>query len=244
MRVVIAVLLVTVVALPACLSVCGCGGGSTVSLAYDKTATNPVLIFRETQAIAPIYNSSAPVTIIYGDEMIIEKDDSYEFVQGKAGLEDILSDLRDYGFFDMKESYSGKTPRAGGVTQVLTVNLTDEQYEVSVETGSEPAGWGDIVDAVTDVDIADSKEYIPEKLTLYAKEETGAGGLEVMPWPGDPEDLAEAAAGEGVELKGEEAEVAWKAIQDTYEKVDDIVWEGGGKYYTYVYASPVFPGVE
>lgn len=223
------------------------GCGNDIDLSYDESGSNPVIVYRETQAIAPIYNSAAPVSIMYGDSTVIEKEDSYAFVKGEigsSGLEGVLNDLKEEGFFQLKKSYAGETPRAGGVTQVITVTLSDKTYEVTVEKGSEPSGWDEIVDTVTGVDITGSKAYVPNEITLYAKAESGPGDSKVMQWQGNEQDLADAAASGGVKLEGEDAALAWDAVWQTYEEVDDIVWQGGDAYYTYVYASPVFPGVE
>lgn len=245
-RIALIVLLAAALIVPASLVVAGCGGGG-VNLSYDESGSNAVIVYRASQAIAPIYNSSAPESIVYGDDTVIKKEDSYALIKGtvgSGGVEGILEDLKGEGFFKLKRSYSGDTPRAGGVTEVLTVKLTEKIYEVTVESGSEPTGWDEIVATVTGMDVTGFDAYIPEEISLYAKAETDPGGLKVMAWPGEQQDLKDAAASGGVKLEGEEAAVAWDAVWETYEKVDDIVWQGGDSYYTYVYASPVFPGVE
>ena len=229
------------------LFVVGCGTPS-VDLSYSNSDVTPVVTYNRYQAIAPIYNSSAPVTIVYGDGTTIEKKDSYEFTTGKLagnGLDGMLQSLYDEGFFKLNETYTGE-PMAGGVTETLTVKLSARTFEVSVQGKQGPPGWEKIVSTVTDLDTSGSKEYIPNTIILFAKAEPGAPSApNVMEWPGISEDLAQASSAEssGRKLEGEAANVAWKAIQESMKSDTDVTWKANGSFYTYVYAVPVFPGV-
>ncbi|MBN1288007.1 MAG: hypothetical protein JXA49_00025 [Actinobacteria bacterium] len=224
---------------------CGCGGAKT-DLTYDKSGSKPVVVYRTYQAIAPIYNPDAPQIIVYGDGSVIEKKGPYEYTGGmleSGGVDALLRELESEGYFSLKQDYSSGEPVAGGVTETVTVNLSTKDYEVNVENGSDPSGWENIVSAVTGLDVSGAEAYTPPGVVLFAGEEADPGNREILKWPGGAEDLADAAAGEGFKLEGDSAAAAWKAVGESFEREDEIVWEGGGKYYSYVYASPVFPGV-
>jgi hypothetical protein len=229
------------------LLVVGCGT-PRVDLSYSDSAVTPVVTYNRYQAIAPIYNSSAPVTIIYGDQTAIEKKDSYEFTTGELageGLDAILQSLYDDGFFELDETYTGE-PMAGGVTETLTVKLSGKTYKVSVQGGQGPSNWEKIVSTVTDLDTSGSQEYIPNTILLFANAEPEAPGApNVMEWPGISEDLAQASSTEssGRKLEGKAANVAWKAIQGSMKSDTEVTWKANGSFYTYVYAVPVFPGI-
>ena len=236
------VLLVVAIAL-----VCGCGDTGT-DLSYSNSGTTPVVTFNRYQAIAPIYNSSAPVTIIYGDGKATQKKGPYEFTTGSLtgdGLSGVLQSLSEEGFFELEGEYSGK-PMPGGVTEVLVVRLSDKTYEISVQSGQGPPNWEKIVSTVTDLETSGPQEYIPDTILLFVKAEPGAPSApNVMTWPGDSEDLARASSAEsnGVKLEGEEASVAWKAVQESMKGETEVTWKANGGFYTYVYAVPVFPGI-
>lgn len=222
---------------------CGCGG-EKVDLSYDDSGSQPVIVYGTTQAIAPIYNPDAPQVIIYGDGTVIQKKGPYEYSKGRlesGGVEKILEELDSEGFFGLKESYESDEPLAGGITETVTVNLTNEEYEVSATDNAGPDGWDKMVSSITGLDVEGAEDYIPPGVVLYANEEADPSGKEILTWPGSAEDLANATAEKGYDLEGDSAATAWKAVSDTFEREDEIVWEGGGKYYSYVYCSPVFP---
>ncbi|MBN2169069.1 MAG: hypothetical protein JW738_07480 [Actinobacteria bacterium] len=224
---------------------CGCGGEKT-DLSYNDSGSQPVVVYRTSQAIAPIYNPYAPQVIIYGDGAVIQKKGPYKYTKGRlgsGGVDKVLSDLDTEGFFGLKESYESKEPLEGGITETVTVNLTDREYEVSAADNAGPSGWDEIVGSITGLDVEGSEDYIPPGVVLYAKEEADPSGKEILTWPGDAGDLANATAEKGYDLEGDSAVTAWNAVSESFEKEDEIVWEGGGKYYSYVYCSPVFPGV-
>lgn len=229
------------------LFVVGCGT-PRVDLSYSDSAVTPVVTFNRYQAIAPIYNSSAPVTIIYGDQTAIEKKDSYEFTTGKLageGLDGVLQSLYDEGFFELDKTYTGES-MAGGVTETLTIKLSARTFEVSVQGGQGPTNWEKIVNTVTDLDTSGSEEYIPNTILLFAKVEPEASSApNVMEWPGISADLAQASSAEsgGRKLEGKAANVAWKAIQESMKSDTEVTWKANGDFYTYVYAVPVFPGI-
>lgn len=235
---------VVVLAAFSLLVVSGCGDGGSVDLAFDSSPDNAVVLLETSQAIAPIYNPDAPVAITYGDGTHIQKKGPYEFMEGElsGGVESQLDKLDELGFFKLKESYEGE-PLAGGTTDTLTVNLSDKSYTVTVIGSYGPPNWDEIKTAVTEPAVTGEKEYMPEGITLFAKQADGPEG-QVEEWPGNPEDLSEAAASsDGVRLEGEEAATAWKAVSDSMAAGGDMVFKAGDSYYTYVYASPMFPGV-
>jgi len=229
------------------LFVVGCGT-PRIDLSYSDSAVKPVVTYNRYQAIAPIYNSSAPVTIIYGDQTAIEKKDSYEFTTGKlagGGLDGVLQSLYDEGFFELKETFAGE-PMAGGVTETLEVTLSEKAFKVSVQGGQGPSNWEKIVSTVTDLDTSGSQEYIPNTILLFAKAEPEASSApNVMEWPGISADLAQASSAEssGRKLEGQAANVAWKAIQESMKSDTEVTWKANGDFYTYVYAVPIFPGI-
>ncbi len=227
----------------------GCGAGT--DLAYSTEPDAPVIVYSSYKAIAPIYNPGVPEDVIYGDGTLIRKRDPYVLLTGKlsqAEVQGILEELDEEGFFGLEESYTNKEPLAGGTTEKITVYLESGAHTVSVEGGTGPPGWGDIVASVAEAQPPDMQEYVPSSLTLFARE---AGqvpeGARVDPWPGDPADLAQAASSQkGLVLEGDEAATAWKAVQEEFVASGggDSYWSAGGKVYTYVYATPILPGVE
>ncbi len=229
------------------LFVVGCGT-PRVDLSHSNSAVTPVVTFNRYQAIAPIYNSSAPVTILYGDQTAIEKKDPYEFTTGKLageGLDGVLQSLYNEGYFKLDETYTGE-PMPGGVTETLTVKLSARTFKVSVQGEQGPPDWEKIVSTVTDLDTSGSQEYIPNTILLFANAESGAPSApNVMEWPGISADLAQASSAEssGRKLEGEAANVAWKAIQESMRSDTEVIWKANGAFYTYVYAVPVFPGI-
>lgn len=228
------------------LASAGCGS-PTVDLGHSNSDVTPVVTFYEYQAIAPIYNPNAPVTIIYGDGTSIEKKGPYEFTSGKLageGLDAVLQKLYDEGFFSLDEEYAGEQ-LAGGVTETLEVTLSEKAYGVTAQGGQGPAGWDKIVSTVTDLDTSGSKEYVPNTIMLFANAEPGVPSApNVMEWPGVSQDLAKASEEPGGQkLEGEAANVAWKAIQESMKEDTEVTWKANGNFYTYVYAVPVFPGI-
>lgn len=228
--------------------------GGVSGLAYDSSPDNPVIIYRTSQAIAPVYNPDAPKVIIFGDGTYVRKEGPYTFSASELddGVEGVLDALEEAGFYGLDEEYPTEEPLAGGTTEYLTVNLLDESYTVTVESGADPPPeWSEIVEIVQSAPATEIGEYIPDEVVLYANEadETPGGSTE-REWPGDPSELAEAssAGGEdesGVTLEGEGAHLAWETIQVAFEADEgNTVWSAGGSLYTYVYATPVFPGVD
>lgn len=227
--------------------VVGCGKAE-VDLSFDESPTNPVITYYIYKAIAPIYNPTVPVTIVYGDGTVISKQGPYEFTQGKlgsGGVEGLLEQLESEGFFGLKSEYEGE-PLEGGATDELTVRLKEKTYDVTVQGGAGPATWNDIVKTVTDVQTADATEAVPPAVRLFATAAEGAPSAQtVMEWPGSSDDLEKASTSgsEGYRLEGPEAEAAWKAVQGTSEEGGEVFWKAGDKFYYYVYAVPLFAGV-
>jgi hypothetical protein len=224
----------------------GCGTAGP-SLTYDKSPKNPVIVFRNLQALAPLYNPNAPVAIYYGDGTVVLKKDSYSYQSGKlpeGGLDDTLKTISDNGFFQMKSKYAG-TPKPGGKTSVLKVNLTEKSYEVTVESGAGPKGWDAIVTAVTKPKLSKTSTYYPPSVHLHA---TPFGAVEegvtVKNWPADAGDLgAVGKAPHGSKISGDEAENAWKAIGGTVKSTTEVFWRYKSNLYGNVYAAPIFTGV-
>ena len=246
-RVFVAVLAVMAMA---ALVLVGCGG-SKVDLSYNKSPSNPVIVYYQLQALAPKYNTDAPQEIIYGDGKVIKSDGPSRYISGDmAGgdLDGVLETLQEEGYFELEDEYlGGQMP--GGVTEVLEVHLEDKDYTVSVAGEKGPSNWKEIVEAATEFNIQGSKEYFPETVLLHASsvaEETEYA--EVLTWPGHPDELAdaEAAGAEGLKLEGSEARDAWVAIQESFEAEEggeEAFFEAGGKVYWDVWADPVFPGL-
>ena len=232
----------------------GCGGGGR-DLSYSTDPEKPVITYSSYKAIAPVYNPGVPVVVIYGDGKLIKKEGSYDLTTGKLTDEQvsgILKTLEGEGYFELKETYASKEPLAGGTTEELDVDLDSGTQAVSVEGGAGPAGWDDMVAAVTDVKVSDVEEYVPPSITLFAQEAAEVPtDAEVRPWPGDAADLERAASAQvpaaAAKLNGEEAGFAWKAVQESFSADgggSEAYWSAGGKVYTYVYATPIMPGME
>ena len=223
----------------------GCGT-SGPSLTYNKSAKNPVIVFRNLQALAPLYNPVAPVAVYYGDGTVVLKKDSYSYQSGKlpeGGLDETLKTISGQGFFQMKSKYSG-APIAGGITSVLRVNLTEKTYEVTVESGAGPKGWNEIVSAVKKPQLPKTSVYYPPTVHLHATPFVSAGGATVKNWPAHAGDLsAVGKAPHGSKISGDEAENAWKAIGGTVKSKAEVFWRYKDNLYGNVYAAPIFTGV-
>lgn len=232
----------------------GCGGGSP-RLDFGSDPGVPVITYMSYKAIAPVYNPGVPVAVIYPGAAI-RKDGPYDLKSApltRKRVSEILERLDDLGFFTLKKEYSHAEPLAGGTTEKLTVNLASGTYVVSVEGGAGPPDWDDIVATVIKAQASDFVEYVPLSLILHAGEaDRMEAGAEARPWPGDPQDLARAAAGPpgasaGVELEGDRAAEAWKAISACFSEDgegEETYWSAGGRLYRYVYAEPALPGVD
>lgn len=234
--------------------VCGCGGESP-RLTFNSDEDTPVIIYSSYKAIAPVYNSSVPVTVIYPAK-VIQKREPYELESASLTSEqvsDTLKKLEEQGYFTLKKEYHRAEQIAGGTTEKLSVRLKSGTYMVSVEGGAGPSGWDDIVATVTNVKASNYRVYVPLSLTLHAREVEGTeAAAGTKPWPGDPADLAKAAAttggkAGGLELDGDWAATAWEAVSSSFSRGDageDTLWSAGGRFYRYVYAVPVLPGVK
>lgn len=228
--------------------------GGESELAYDDSPENPVVIYRTSQAIAPVYNPDAPKVIIFGDGTLVKKEGPYTFSASELddGVQGVLDALEKKGFYELDEEYPTEEPLAGGTTEYLTVNLADSSHTVTVESGATPpSSWSDIKDLVESPPSTEIGEYVPDEVVLYANPVTEQpGGSTERQWPGDPSELAGASSESDTQkadarLEGESANTAWEAVQEAFEEDGgDTVWNAGGKLYTYVYATPVFPGVE
>lgn len=223
-------------------------------LSYDDSPDYPVVVFRTSQAIAPVYNPDAPNVIIFGDGTLVKKEGPYTFSASELddGVEGVLAALEEEGYFELDEEYPTEEPLAGGKTEILTVSLADESYTVTVESGAAPPpAWSEIQQTVESSPSTEIGEYVPDEVVLYADAVTEApGGSTERDWPGDPSDLAEASSAgdaqkEGVRLEGDSAHEAWEAVQVAFEEDNgNTLWKADGQLYSYVYAGPVFPGVE
>ena len=177
------------------ISLGGCGA-TKQDLSYNKSPSNLVIVYQSLQTIAPAYNPDVPVTVVYGDGSTLKKDGPYLLTTGGAepGVAAMLASLEEEGFFGLDTEYRG-TLTPGGVTEVMTVNLTDGKHQVTVEGGSAPEGWDEIVNTVKDVELTSPQEYVPQAVILFAQVGTApAGSQNVFPWPGsaddDPADLS------------------------------------------------------
>jgi hypothetical protein len=244
--------LIVAMVLMALLLASGCGGKTERGMTFPTTADKPVVTYSSYKAIAPVYNPDVPVAVIYGDGTVIKKEDPYQFTTGTLSpqqMEELLKTLEDQGFFELESEYKNKVPLAGGTTDTVTVVTSSGTHEVSAEGGAGPPGWGDTLASITGVKASGEKEYVPSSITLFAREATEVPqGAAVEPWPGDPSELATAASGDaGLKLNGEAASTAWKAIQSSFSQNsagEDAYWSAGDKTYTYVYASPILPGID
>ena len=224
----------------------GCGKAGP-NLTYDKSAKNPVIVLRNLQALAPLYNPDAPVAIYYGDGTVVLKKGAYSYVSGKlpeGGLDNTLKALSDEGFFEMKKEYKG-APVAGGVTSVLKVNLEDKKYQVTVGSGAAPTGWDSITKTVTKLELPKTSVYYPPTVHLHA---TPFGAVEegvtVKNWPANAGDLnAVGESPKGLNISGDKAENAWKAIGGTVKGTAEVFWRYKDDLYGNVYAAPVLTGV-
>lgn len=237
-----AVLMVALVALPL-----GCGGEEPPDLAYDTAADNPVVMYFSYKAIAPVYNPTAPVAVVYGDGTLVKKDDPYRYTSGKleAGVDGLLQTISNEGFFGLKTEYEGEQ-MAGGATEVISVSLEEKPHTVTVSGNKAPANWDTIVDSVTNAQVSAPEEYIPPAARLFANKEEGPPSApKVMEWPGDPTELERASADgtNGLKLEGEQARLAWKAMQEAMSTEGEAVWKAGDSFYSYVYTYPIFPGI-
>jgi hypothetical protein len=253
---------IVMVVLMALLLASGCGGktqsGKTANgkaesgVSFPATADEPVVTYTSYKAIAPVYNPDVPVTVIYGDGTVIKKEDPYRFTTGTLSpqqMEELLKTLEEGGFFELESEYKNEVPLAGGTTDTVTVVTSDGTHEVSAEGGAGPPGWDDMLTAITGVKASDESEYVPSSIALFAREATEVPqGAAVQPWPGDSSELAAAASADaGTRLNGEEAGTAWKAVQSSFSQNssgEGAYWSAGDKTYTYVYASPILPGIE
>ena len=237
----IAIILAAALVIPA-----GCGKAGP-SLTYNKSHANPVIILRNLQALAPLYNPNAPVAIYYGDGTVVLKEDAYSYKSGKlpsGGLDKTLKTISDEGFFQMKSKYSG-APMPGGITSVLRVNLTEKTYGVTVEGGAGPSGWDAMVKTVTKPQLPKTSVYYPPSVHLHATPFGSAGeGATIKNWPADAGDLsAIGKAPHGSKISGDEAKNAWKAIGGTVKSKAEVFWRYKGNLYGNVYAAPIFTGV-
>ena len=229
------------------ISLGGCGA-TKQDLSYNKSPSNPVIVYQSLQTIAPAYNPDVPVTVVYGDGSTLKKDGPYLLTTGGAepGAAAMLASLEEEGFFGLDTEYRG-TLTPGGVTEVMTVNLTDGKHQVTVEGGSAPEGWDEIVNTVKDVELTSPGEYVPQAVILFAQVGTApAGSQNVFPWPGSSDDLVKSAAAgsKGTVLQGDEAGTVWKAIQRGMKDQGDVYWTADGTTYTGVYSSPILPGIK
>lgn len=229
----------------------GCDG-STVKIGYDKAASKLVVVLIEYKAIAPAYNTAAPQSIIYGNGLIVQRENPYSYVAGMAPgtqVESLLQKLQDLDYFSLKSDYKSDKTVAGGTTTTLTVYTTDKTYEVTVEAGAKPAGWDAMIKTVKDAKAGDMTEYNPSKIRLYAEAVSSVpGSAKVEDWPALRDELKNAAAAgsKGFLVEMEEAIADWKAIQGSYEQGNllDVYWKNNdGQVYTSVYAFPIFPGL-
>lgn len=251
-RVTIAMALIA--ALAAMFSPLGCSSKGR-DLAFANERDTPVVTYSSHKAIAPVYNPSVPVSVIYPDR-IIRKDGPYDLRSARMTREQVgavLERLDELGFFDLKKEYRNAEPLAGGTTETVSVMLESGTYAVLVEGGAGPPGWNDIVDSVTNARASDFEEYVPLSLILHASEADAPGdGVEVKPWPGDPADLANAAevrdgSARGAALEGDRAAAAWAAVSSSFSEDGaggETLWSAGDKVYLAVYATPVLPGVK
>ena len=235
-----------IILMAACVIAAGCGKAGP-SLTYNKSHANPVIILRNLQALAPLYNPNAPVAIYYGDGTVVLKEDAYSYKSGKlpsGGLDKTLKTISDEGFFQMKSRYSG-APMPGGITSVLRVNLTEKTYGVTVEGGAGPSGWDAMVKTVTKPQLPKTSVYYPPSVHLHATPFGSAGeGATIKNWPADAGDLsAIGKAPHGSKISGDEAKNAWKAIGGTVKSKAEVFWRYKGNLYGNVYAAPIFTGV-
>jgi hypothetical protein len=241
------ILAATVIVLMAASVIAAGCGTSGPSLTYNKSASNPVIVLRYLQALAPLYNPNAPAAIYYGDGTVILKKDAYVYESGKlseGGLGETLKTLSAQGFFQMKSKYTGGA-MPGAKTSVLKVNLTGKSYEVTVEGGASPKGWDAIMTAVTKPKLPKTSTYYPPSVHLHATPFGGvASGVTVKNWPANAGDLsAVGKAPHGLKVSGNEAENAWKAIGGAVKGTAEVFWKYKGNFYGNVYAAPIFTGV-
>lgn len=235
-----------IILIAASMIAAGCGV-SGPDLIFNRSAKNPVMVLRTLQALAPLYNPNAPAAVYYGDGTVVLKKDSYSYQSGKlaeGGIDDTLKTISDNGFFQMKSKYTG-APVPGGKTSVLQVKLKEKSYEVTVESGAGPKGWNEIMTAVTKPELPKTSTYYPPTVHLHATPFGAAEeGVTVKNWPADAGDLA--AVGEspkGLNISGDKAENAWKAIGGAVKGTAVVLWRYKDDLYGNVYAAPIFTGV-
>ncbi|MHB8895299.1 MAG: hypothetical protein ACYC99_09020, partial [Candidatus Geothermincolia bacterium] len=160
-------------------------------------------------------------------------------------LKSLVTSVVDKGFFGMKQSQGNPLP--GGAVDHVTVTLSSKSSSVEAPEGT-GGNFGAIVNELREYKIPNEKEYLPDRITLYASEVPAGQKVEetVLTWTADPNDLALAAQAKtgmitGVQLTGSEAQQAWKLLRDASGNKGPVVWSAGGKMYASVFADAFFP---
>jgi hypothetical protein len=230
------------------VGLCGCKG--EVSLDYETAADKPLVIMIRYQPVSPVYNPDSPEAILYGNGDVIHREGPYSYQFGVLSpdqVQGMLDTLDGLGFFSLESNYQASEPLMGGITETVIVNLASESKKVTAQSGAEPPNWNQIIRAVEDIKPEESAGYAPSRVRLFAattQPPDDASG--VLEWQIDETLMKAANAGSrGLELEGEQASSAWKAIGEALEAGPghETVWRESDRYYGSVYASPIFPGL-
>jgi hypothetical protein len=222
----------------------GCGGGSP-AIVYSNAANQPIVSYFRSQALPPESSPKGPIFVVYGDGTVYKRTGAMDYTTGRltdSQVKALVTSVVGKGFFDMKQLQGQPPP--GGAEDHVTVTLKSRSSSVQAPENA-GGGFGAIVDQLNSYRIPGAKEYLPDRIVLYATDDPAAEGV-VMDWPGDPQVLAQVAAahtgpGGGLAVSGQAAQQAWKSIAEATRTGKPVVWRAGGRTYANVYANPSFP---
>lgn len=167
--------LVLVVALA--MLAAGCGSRA-VALDYDNSPGKVVVEASHGGGLPAPWDDEAPAFRLYGDGRVIERGDQFEsdlMVEGsleEQQVKDLLTKIKDTGFFDLKNEYFNRRIM-DGVTSSIIVNLKGEQKTVRVymmDVKPYDAAWK----VIQQYPIPEAKEYVPDKGYLSVSDSSGS----------------------------------------------------------------------
>lgn len=223
----------------------GCAGAPGVE--FSTSASQPIVSYVRTVALPPEYSPTSPEFIVYGDGTAYRREGRMSYFKGTmtpVQIKTLAQSIVDKGFFTMSRTTSRMLP--GGAVDHVTLTLKSRSS--SVERPSDTGGaFGQIVREVQDYRIPGEKEYLPDRITLYATEAAPGEQVDkVIDWTADPGPLVAAANAHssvtvGTQVTGVQAQQVWKLLAGASGEKGTVGWRAGGKTYVHVYADPFFP---
>lgn len=153
------------------LTVNGCG--KEIKISYDTAHDNVVVESTSGGGLAPLSEDQISYFKLYGDGRVIKRSTDSKTglaVEGKlekAEVIRLLEEIKDTGFFGLKNQYINKKVVDAPSSRVI-VDLNN-YYKVVTVYAMEVEGFKKTVDVIMDFPISGLEDYVPEKGYIFVQ---------------------------------------------------------------------------